>query len=260
MKKNTLLKFTFLLAGTLLVGCGKEESGWDASTELGSINQDASGEIIQESTEEVTENNSENTKEESTNDAWTGEWNEPEIEEESTETDLSNELEVPMGEELDKYIGKTIYDLINDYQQLEEDGYSSFGENYTFTLKSKSERYDVIIDAECNEEEIDALGDIFDRETEDMYPLATIISIQIIDNQEVLEMAKQFIGKTVSEMLDAGYSIDGYSRVMGNLSLYISDEEGSTFAVEIGKVDDFDKENYKTLYLDKIINDVELGF
>jgi hypothetical protein len=157
-------------------------------------------------------------------------------------------------------IGITEKDYNKYYSNVNIADSDKYGENYTFTLQSKSERYDVIIDAECNEDEIDALGDMFDRETEDMYPLATIISIQIIDNEEILEMAKQYIGKTVSDMINDGYSIDGYSRIMGNLSLYISNDEGSTISVEIGKVDDFDKENYKTLYLDKVIKDVALGF
>lgn len=222
MKRNTLLKLGILLSVLLLVGCGSEKDSWNENNEtLGNIEQNG-----EEKTENVDESNKNN---ENSNNNW------------------------------DNYKGKTIADLIKDYPDLKDKGYGAIGDTYEFSFLSKDNKYYLKVIANCDSEKIDALGDIFDRETEDMYPYAVIERIAYYNNEELLNEAQDYVGKKIFDMVNDGYKVDGYMKSGDNVVISLHKGNSPHINVEIGEIKDFDKDNYKDACLDYIIKNVELS-
>lgn len=237
MKKKIFLILTCIFSIEMITGCGNKNPWDNTQVELGDIKES-------EDSEKEYEENSNNTK----------------TQLESNESTIVSEIEKIDFPIEDNYKGKTIFDLTEDYPELESMGYQNVGnELYKFILSAGKNAYNIEIIAECNANEVEKLGDFLDRETEDYFPIAKINSFKIIDNATILKEVEKYIKQPVLNMVNDGYYIDGYVYYGTTVELYLKKNEQPMLYVNIGDIQDFDTNNYKNLYLNNIIKSITVS-
>lgn len=245
MKKKLLFGvLTTSILSTTLIGCGQnDDNPWGKpAQELGEIKED---------TEEKSTKPSEEIKEQG------------EKTEESTQIEnnnISTNNTKLNGIDLSNYIGKTISEFVLDYPDFSDNGYSGVNGIYTFMLVSSDNNIHINITANCNSNEVEALGSIFDRDINDMFEIAHITDINVLDTDKLSEEAKQYEGQPISAMINDGYSITGYVYAGENVTLYLNNNSDITVYAAIGTIENFDENNYEELYLDNIIENIQIKF